>query len=309
MSLLGQIDLNSLLVFDAVADCGGFTAAAERLGIAKAKVSLQVNRLERQLGVSLFHRTTRKVALSDAGRLLQAECGPLLHGIQEAIDLLGQQQPGELTGTLRLATSVDHAVLSLAPALAHFAALHPALQIDLRTSDQVVDLVSEGIDVAIRLGWLRDSSLRAVKLGEFGQHLVASPEYLARAGRPKHPEDLAQREWIALTLLPTPLTWKFTSRKSETCTVQVKSRLRVDSPGALRAILRQGAGLSVLDQYSAEEGEKTGELVRLLPQWSLPRAGIYAVYPPGRHVPAKVRDFVAFYREFLLHGASASRLR
>lgn len=301
MSLLGQIDLNSLLVFDAVAESGGFTAAADRLGIAKAKVSIQVARLERQLGVSLFHRTTRQVVLTDAGRVLHAECQPLLRGLQEAVDQVGQDthQAAGLSGTLRLSTSVDHAVLSLAPALARFAALHPALQIDLRTGDRVVDLVAEGIDLSIRLGWLRDSSLRAVKLGEFEQHLVASPEYLRCAGLPQQPEDLAQREWLALTLLPTPLTWEFTSRANEVRTVQMKSRIRVDSPGALRSMLRHGAGISVLDQYSAEEGVKTGYLVRVLPDWTLPRAGIYAVYPPGRHVAARVRSFIAFYREFL----------
>ncbi|HZW22525.1 LysR family transcriptional regulator [Noviherbaspirillum sp.] len=297
MSLLNQVDLNSLVVFAAVVECGGFTAAADRLGVAKAKVSVQVARLEAKLGTALFVRTTRKVSLTDAGRRLHEECKPLLHGLQEAIDQVGHDE-GMLAGTLRLTTSVDHAVQSLARAAAEFAARHPALQIDLRTGDRVVDLVEEGIDLAIRLGWLRDSSLRAVKLGEFEQHLVASPAYLARAGRPKQPEDLAAHDWVALMLLPTPFTWKF-SRRGETRTVQVKSRIRVDSPGALRTMLRQGAGVSVLDQYSVQDDLKSGALVRLLPDWSLPRAGIHAVYPPGRHVPPRVRQFIDFYRAWL----------
>jgi DNA-binding transcriptional LysR family regulator len=297
MSLLNQIDLNSLVVFDAVVEAGGFTAAAERLGVAKAKVSIQIGRLEVKLGTTLFVRTTRKVSLTDAGRTLHDECKPLLLGIQDAIDQVGHEKGGKgvLTGTLRLTTSVDHAVQSLAAAVAEFAAQHPALQIDLRTGDRVVDLVGEGIDLAIRLGWLRDSSLRAVKLGDFEQYLVASPDYLKRAGRPKQPGDLANHDWAALTLLPTPFTWKF-SRRGETRTVQVKSRLRVDSPGALRAMLGQGAGISVLDQHSVSDDLKTGKLVKLLPDWSLPRAGIYAVYPPGRHVPPRVRQFIDFYR-------------
>jgi DNA-binding transcriptional LysR family regulator len=190
-------------------------------------------------------------------------------------------------------------VLSLAPAVAAFSARHPALQIDLRTGDRVADLVGEGIDLAIRLGWLRDSSLRATRLGEFDQYVVASPAYLKRAGRPKRPEDLAAHEWLALMLLPTPFTWKFTALSGETQTVHVKSRIRVDSPGALRAMLRHGAGISVLDQYSAEEGMKAGYLVRLLPDWALLRGGIHAVYPPGRHVAPKVRSFIAFYRDWL----------
>lgn len=297
MSLLGQIDLNSLVVFDAVVEAGGFTAAAERLGVAKAKVSIQVARLEARLGTTLFVRTTRQVSLTDAGRLLHEECKPLLLGIQDAIDHVGHEK-GVLTGTLRLTTSVDHAVQTLAAAVAAFSAQHPALQIDLRTGDRVADLVGEGIDLAIRLGWLRDSSLRAVKLGEFEQYVVASPAYLKRAGRPKAPEDLAGHEWIALTLMPTPFTWKF-SRRGESRSVGVKARVRVDSPGALRAMLKQGAGMSVLDQFSAEAELKAGSLVRLLPDWALPRAGIHAVYPPGRHVPPRVRRFIDFYREWL----------
>jgi len=298
MALPAQLDLNALSVFDAVVDAGSFTAAADRLGIAKAKVSIQVARLEAALGAALFARTTRRVTLTDAGRALHAECHPLLHGIMAAIDQVGAGT-AELSGVLRLSTSVDHAVQSLAGAAALFAARHPQLQIDLRTSDRVVDLVGEGIDLSIRLGWLRDSSLRALKLGEFEQYLVASPAYVRRTGRLSHPQELGGREWVALTLLPTPLTWQFTAPDGATQTAHVKARIRVDAPGALAAMLRHGAGISVLDQYSAEENIAAGKLVRLLPHWRLPPGGIYAVYPPGRHVSARVRAFIDFYREFL----------
>ncbi|HCY62167.1 MAG TPA: LysR family transcriptional regulator [Oxalobacteraceae bacterium] len=298
MALPGQIDLNALLLFDAVVEAGSFTAAADRLGIAKAKVSIQVARLEALLGTALLVRTTRRVTLTDAGRALHAECHPLLHGIRKAVDQAGARTT-ELSGALRLSTSVDHAVQALAGAAAQFAARHPRLQIDLRTSDRVVDLVSEGIDLSIRLGWLRDSSQRAVKLGEFEQYLVASPGYVKRLGWPGHPQELSKLEWVALTLLPTPLTWQFRAHDGVTHTAHVKARIRVDSPGALAALLRQGAGISVLDQYSAQENIAAGKLVRLLPDWRLPAGGIYAVYPPGRHVSAKVRAFIDFYRDFL----------
>lgn len=301
MSLLGQIDLNSLLIFDAVVESGSFTAAAERLGIAKAKVSILISRLEQAIGATLFHRTTRRVSLTDAGRELHAQCRPLLDGLEHAVAQAGQEsaQPAQLSGMLRITAAVDQAVLSVAPAMARFAQLHPSLQFDLRAGDTVADLVDEGIDLAIRYGWLRDSSLRAVKLGEFSQMVVASPQYLERHGRPRRPEDLTDCEWIALSLLPTPLTWKFTSRSGETRSVQVKSRMRVNSPAALRALLREGAGVSVLAQQSAEEGIRDGYLVRLLPQWSLPQGGIYAVVPPGRLMPARVRAFIDFYRAYL----------
>lgn len=298
MTLSGHVDLNSLVVFAAVVEAGGFTAAAERLGVAKAKVSIQVSRLEARLGTALFTRTTRQVTLTDAGQALYSECLPLLRSLQEAVDRVGTER-AELTGTLRLSTTVDHAVQSLAPAVAKFAALHPKLQIELRTSDRMADLVREGIDLAIRFGWLRDSSLRAVKLGAFEQYVVASPDYLGRAGQPRHPEDLANHQWLALTLLPAPLTWEFTSKEGKTQTVLMNARIRVDSTAALRALIRQGAGISVLDQYSAHQEVKAGHLVHLLKEWSLPRGGIHAVYPLGRHVSAKVRAFIDFYREYL----------
>lgn len=296
MTAADRIDLNSLLVFGAVAEAGGFTAAAERLGVAKAKVSIQIRRLEAQLGTTLLTRTTRQVTLTEAGRALHEQCQPLLRGLREALDQVGTGG-APLAGTLRISTTVDYAVQSLAPLIARFAALHPDLQIDLRTGDRIVDLVGEGIDLSIRLGWLRDSSQRAVKLGEFDQYVVASPAYLRRAGRPTRPQDLAGHEWIALTLLPTPLTWRFAASSGDVQAVQVKSRLRVDSPGALRSMLRAGAGISVLDQYSAQPELDAGHLVRVLGPWTLPRGGVYAVYPPGRHVPPKVRAFLAFFQD------------
>lgn len=298
MALPGKIDLNDLLVFEAVADAGGFTAAARRLDVATAKISVEIGRLESRLGVALFNRTTRKVVLTDAGQALLEECRPLLLGLGDAIERAGAGKE-ELTGLLRISSTVDHAMLSLAPALAEFARLHPRLTIDLRTNDRVVNLVEEGIDASIRMGWLRDSSLRAVKLGEFAQYVVASPAYMANFSVPRTPDDLLALDWVALTLLPKPLSWQFSSVEGEVRAIQVKSRLRVDSPGVLRTVVVHQGGVSVMDQLNAEEGIKAGELVRLLPGWELPRGGIYAVFAPGRQIPAKVRVFIEFYRKYL----------
>lgn len=298
MSLPGKIDLNDLLVFEAVAEAGGFTAAADRLGVATAKVSVEIGRLESRLGTALFSRTTRKVVMTDAGQALYEECGPLLRQLTEAVDRAGAGTD-QLAGTLRISATVDHATLSLAPALAEFARHHPRLDIDLRTSDRVVDLMEAGIDLGIRLGWLRDSSQRAIRLGEFEQYVVASPEYLRHVRMPAAPEELASLDWVALTLLPAPFTWRFSSVTGETRTVQVKARVRVDSPGVLRALLQQHMGISVLDQFNAQTGISQGRLVRLLPEWSLPSGGIHAVCPPGRQIPAKVGSFIDFYRRYL----------
>ncbi|NMG46355.1 LysR family transcriptional regulator [Aromatoleum toluvorans] len=298
MGLSDRIDLNGLVIFAALAEAGGFTAAADRLGIAKAKVSTEISRLEAQLGISLVSRTTRRVALTEAGHTLYAECVPRLRGIEEALTQLGSPA-AELSGTLRIGCTVDHAVQALGRVVAEFAAQHPRLHIDLRTSDQVVDLVEEGLDVSFRMGWLRDSSLRAVKLADFAQYIVAAPDYLARAGLPQRPEELARHEWVALTLLPTPLTWTFTNADGESCSVRTRSHLRADSAAALRALLEGGAGISALDQFSAKPAIDSGRLVRVLPDWSPSGGGLYAVYAPGRHQPARVRKFVDFYRNRL----------
>lgn len=298
MALADEIDLNSLLIFAAVAEAGGFTAAADRLGTSKARVSLAIGRLESRLGATLFSRTTRRVTLTEAGEALQARCVPLLREARAVLAEVAAGEGAELTGTLRLTASVDLATQSLAGVVAAFSARHPCLQIELRTSDRVVDLVREGLDLGLRMGWLRDSTLRATRLGGFDQYVVSSPAYLARHPLPAVPEDLARHAWVALTLLPTPLTWTF-ARAGEACSVRMNALLRTDSAATLRALLRDGAGVSVLDQLSAEAGIASGELVRLLPEWQLPRGGIYAVHPPGRHVPAKVRAFIGFCRGML----------
>lgn len=290
-------DLNLLWMFAAVAESGGFTAAAERLGVAKAKVSLAVSRLEADLGLALFSRTTRRVALTDAGQALYEQCVPGLRSVQEGLALAAG--PALLGGTLRIGAATDYSAHHLAPAVAAFAKVHPQLQIDLRTSDRVVDMLKEGIDVSLRLGWLRDSSLRARRLGTFEQFVVASPAYLKQAPPVRQPADLAQHDWVALALLPTPLTWKFTSPRGQVRSVRVNSRLRTDSASSLRALLLSGCGISVLDAFTCAQALRSGQLVRVLPAWQLPRGGVHAVFPPGKHLPGKVTAFVDFYADWL----------
>lgn len=298
MSQLDRIDLNSLHTFDAVAEAGSFTAAAERMGVAKARVSVQIARLERELGVSLFTRTTRQVVLTDAGRNLHAQCEPLLRGLSDALAQAGSDQ-NELSGMLRMSSTAQQATQSIIPALLAFCALHPRLQVDLRTSDYVADMVAEGIDLSFRMGWLRDSSQRAVRLGDFKQYVVAAPSYLARHPVGERPEELARHAWIALSLMRAPLTWTFTGADGVEVTVQMNSRMQVDSPGTLLAMAKGGAGVTVLEGMTIKAALADGSLATVLPGWTLPTGGMYAVLPPGRLVPAKVRAFIDFYKEYL----------
>lgn len=277
-------------------EAGGFTAAAERLGLSKAKVSFAVARLEQQVGASLFTRTTRRVSLTQTGRALHERCAQPLAAI---LDSLSEVHEGKqaLAGTLRVACTSDHLAQGLGSAIVEFMRVHPFVQVDLLASDQVSHPVEAGIDLAFRVGWLRDSSQRAVRLGDFGQVVTTSPAYLRRLDREiVHPEQLIALDWVALSLLDATLTWTFTAPDDTSCTVRMRSRLRVDSARALRALVEDGAGVAVLDSLSAEASLQEGRLVRLLPQWQLPGGGIHAVYPPGRIVSPLAKAFVEFYR-------------
>ena len=289
-------ELKRLAVFVAVAESGGFTAAAERLGTTKAMVSAQVRQLEAELGAMLFTRTTRKVMLTEAGQQLHGECTPLLQELEAALDRIGSGA-GELRGTLRVTAAHDYLAGALSPRLARFAELHPALHLDLVATDEVLDLVGEGIDVAIRGGSLPDSSLRATLLEEFEQCVCAAPSYLAAHGIPRQPQDLAAHRWVALSLLRSPLTWTFSGRKGARHTVRMQAVARSNAPGTVQALVREGLGLSILPSFAARQDLEQGRLVRLLGDWSLPRPGIHAVYPASRHVPAKVRALVDFLRQ------------
>jgi DNA-binding transcriptional LysR family regulator len=293
--------LDPLVIFAAVAETGGFTAAAERLGLTKAAVSLRVRQLESRLAVDLFTRTTRRVQLTDAGRQLYEASAASLHNLDEALAGVSAARD-TLTGTLRITAPVEYAASTLAPALARFAAAHPQLRIEVHTSDRVLDLVAEGIHVALRLGHLRSSSARATRLAGFAQWVVAAPSYLRGNPAPRRPADLADLDWVSLSLMRTPLTWHFSAARGQKESVRMRSRLQVDSSSTLRALLEQGAGVSVLDHPSVTPLVRDGRLVRLLPQWTLPEGGVYAVFPPGRHVPAAARAFVESYRKTLHAG-------
>ncbi len=294
-------DLNLLRAFLAVADARSFTAAAERLHIARPQVSLQIRRLENVLGSTLFHRTTRTVTLTDAGQRLFEEGAPLMQGLEQVLQHAGSRGSG-LRGRLRVSAPVEYAVQVMSPVVAEFAVRHPEVSLELVVSDKVQDLVGEGIDVSIRVGWLRNSSARVAKLGEFGQAVLASPEYLARCPRPEAPEDLAHHRWIALTLLPAPLTWSFTNGTKD-ITVRMAPKLRTDSAVALRALLLNGAGVSVGSLLHLESDIRSGALVRLLPEWTLPKGGVYAVYPPGTAIAPAARAFVELLKGEMLRRA------
>lgn len=293
-----NISLDRLKAFLAVVEAGGFTAAAQRLRMGKNALSQQVAKLEKDLGVSLFTRTTRLVVPTDAGRQLHQACLPLLHELQTTLETLGETR---LSGPLRITAPADYAESVLCPALAEFGRLHPQLRIELITDSRVLDLVAERVDLAVRLGWPRDSSLRAVKVGEFELAIVTAPTYAARTGTPQHPRDLAQHSWIALSVLRHPSSWRFVDQQGEQCSVRMRTHFSANTVEGMLALVRCGAGVSVATDFSIARDLQRGTLMRILADWRLPRAGIYLVWPSAPLESAKVRALVDFLRSWLAH--------
>lgn len=299
---LATPDLNSLQLVQRLQQAGSFTAAAEQLGCSKATLSLQVKTLEQQLGVALFRRTTRQLNLTSAGEQLLQSCLPILDELQNALQNL-QSSDKILQGKLVLSAPEDYTNRILAPAVVAFMAQHPALEVEFRSSDQVKDLIKEGIDLAIRAGWLKDSNQTARKLGSFEQWLLATPAYLEKAGTPQQPRDLTHHNFIAFTPLSQPQQWTFSHTNPVTGAKQhvaqyLQAPLKTSSTHTITALMLAGAGLGILPDYSARELVSSGQLVRLLPDWTLPQAGIYAVYPPGRFRPTRVTAFVDFLQQY-----------
>ncbi|WP_137938412.1 LysR family transcriptional regulator [Chitinivorax sp. B] len=291
-------DLNRLSMFIAVAQAGGFTAAAERMGVAKSMVSQQVGQLELELGVTLFARTTRRVTLTESGEALLGLSEPLLQGLQDAVASMGSGA-AELSGRLKLTAPADYAGQILAPVLAQFALQHPRVQLEILATDQQVDLVAEGVDLAIRMGTLSDSSLRATKLGQFEQVPVAAPGLLARVGVPNQPAMLAELPWLALTALRAPLSWRFTDPTGAETLVRLRAVLKANSTTILMEMARAGLGGAILPDYMVMGDLAIGRLCRLVPDQQLPAGGTYAVYPTTRQPPAKVRSLIDFLRQHM----------
>lgn len=302
MPVASSVNLNRLAAFAAVVESGSFTAAAEKLGLTKAMVSQHVSRLEKELGIGLLTRTTRKVTPTETGAAFYADCAQVLQELEAAIARVGggSEVP---SGTLRLTTPEDYGSAVVVPALAGFMHRFPAVKVEFVATDQVVDLVAGRFDLAIRTGWLRDSSLRATKLGGFDQVVAVAPAYLKKFGAPRRPEELVKHRWIALTLLRSALTWTFSAKDGRTQTVRVSSTVSTNSTASLRAFMREGVGISILPQYMLDADIRDGRLVRLLAGWSLPQGGVHAVYPNARYTSAKVRAFVDFLRSLLVKQA------
>ena len=276
-------DLSDIATFVEVVDSGSLSRAALRLGLSKSMVSRRLSRLEAELGMPLLARSTRGLSLTEAGADFRPHAERLVAEMQAARDALSHT--GEATGRLRLSAPISFGHTHLAAVLAELALRHPRLEIATSYSDRVVDLVGDGFDAAIRLGELRDSSLVARRISPVRSALVASPAYLARAGTPESPEELARHE----TIPHGDATWRF-QRKGRTVTIRPRGRFMADSGTAELAAVLAGLGVSLMPGFLAGPSLAGGELVQLLPDWEVPVVGLYVVRPPPADpVPNKLK--------------------
>jgi DNA-binding transcriptional LysR family regulator len=290
------MNLNRLAYFAAVVETGSFTRAAERLGITKAVVSQQVAQLERELRTSLLARTTRRVEPTEAGRMLHARCVMILREAEDAFDELAQAT-AEPTGTLRITAPNDYGTATVVSVITAFTARYPDCRVELRLSDETLDLLSGNIDMAIRVGWLADSSLQARRIGSFRQLLVGSTAFVDRIAAASSPKDLAKLPFVANMALREPLLWRFSRGDSDRQAVRLQAIMAMDTTPAVLAAVRAGGGLSVLPDFLVTDDLAAGRLIHVLPEWQLPSGGIYTVYPAARFRPPKVTAFVGMLTE------------
>lgn len=279
--------LPRLAMFSAVVDAGGFAAAGRVLGVTRAAVSKSVRQLESDLGVRLLQRTTRRCTPTEAGRLVYPRARELVEAADAAV-LAGRSLSAEPVGALVVAAPMGIAEHLVAPVLPEFLARHGAVQVELRVSDRSVDLVADGVDVAIRAGRLPDSALRARKLTELDLQLVAAPGYLG-ARVVETPADLDGHHWVVFAPLPErmPLT-----RGQERHTIRMGGSVVTDSGAAMARLVQAGAGLGLLPDFYAAPGLASGALVRLLPDYRVPAGGVYALHGFEGNPPLKVRAFI-----------------
>jgi DNA-binding transcriptional LysR family regulator len=285
---------DEISAFAAVADARSFTQGARRLGVSSAQVSKLVARLENRLGARLLNRTTRDVSLTDTGRAYLERARGLLEDF-EALEGSVRDQSGP-RGLLKVSAPVSFGASQLTPALLDFAAAYPEVSLDVSSTDRMVNLVEEGFDVGVRIGQLADSSVIARKLAAVRLVTCASPEYLARAGTPATPDDLAQHEAIIDTNAHDPLLWSY-GAPSDRHEVRVHGRLRFGGADACVAAARRGLGVTLTPAFAAADDLRSGRLIPLLCAFEPPLIHVHAVYPHARHLAAKVRVFVDFLAE------------
>lgn len=288
-----EFDLNEMAIFVRVVESGSFTGAAKALGLPKSTVSRKITQLEERLGVRLIQRTTRSLSLTDTGTAYHAHCARILSEIEEANTAVTQMQ-NTPTGTLRITAPVLFGSTVLSGLIAEYMDLHPQVNIELVLSDQIIDLVQEGIDVAFRVGQLEDSSLIGRYLGDVKAMVCASPDYIAKFGKPNHPNEINDHQVLSSSGWNQ---WALKGPEEQEINVNIKPRLKVNDLSSLYTLTLSGAGIAALPVLIAASAIKSKNLVPILCDWPFEAHPIHTLYASNRHLSAKVRSFVDFVIE------------
>ncbi len=282
----------AMTTFIRVVDTGSFSAAARQMNVGQPAVSKIVAQLEERLGVRLLTRTTRGLSPTEAGqRFYDHACRSLVEA--DEADLAARGAGKGLTGQLRISAATTFARLHVVPKLPAFLAEHPELNLEVILDDRVIDMVREGIDVSLRMGALPDSTATARKLATGRRSVLATPAYLARAGTPQTPAELAGHEAVVYTHYDTPV-WTFQGAAGGEASVAVGGRLRVSAAEGVRAAVLADIGLTVASDWMFTPELASGAVVRVLENWALPPLDLWALFPTGRLASTKARSFAEF---------------
>jgi len=277
----------------AVVESGSFIAAGERLGVAKSMVSRRISQLESHLGSRLLHRTTRRLSLTEAGRNFYQRAVQILAELDEAEQSVAAET-SELRGAIKLAAPITFGLRHLAGAITDFLDIHPAIELNLDLNDRNINLIEEGFDLAVRIGELQDSTLVARRLGISRAVTCASRVYLDRHGEPAHPGGLRRHTGLQYSNLGYRQHWQYETPKGETVFGQPQIRIRANNGEALACAAVAGLGITTGPTFILGGYLREGSLVSILNDYRRPAVGIYALYPPGRMLPRRIRVFSDF---------------
>lgn len=287
----------AMRVFCSVIEAGSFVAAAEQTGLSTTAVSRLVAQLEAQLNVRLLNRTTRRMNPTDEGFAYFERCTQLLADLEEAeASVAGEARRPR--GRLRLTAPIALATLRLAPAFADFSVAYPEVTLDVVLSDNVADFAEEGLDLAIRVGRVGSDNLVARHIGETELLVAAAPDYLTRKGIPSHPDDLTHHDCLTYTYASIGNQWTFLDAAGQTTVTRIGGPINANNGMLLAEIAAAGGGIVLAPCFILRPLIDTGRLMRVLPDWIMPRLPIHAVYPTRRHLSARVQAMTAFLTDW-----------
>ena len=295
------MDLSVLQTFIEVMRQGSFAVVARERNIDPSSVSRSISGLEKELGVRLFQRTTRQLAPTEAGITYFNRIEPLMEEMQQAVELITADRP---KGTLRVTASVSFGIKCIVPLLAEFEAMYPDLSIDLLLTDSRLDLVTERVDLAIRLGKLKDSTLIAQKLMSTKYAVCASPNYLRKHGQLQHPENITQHNCLLFPFAGFRSHWIFRNRQKKSIKIPVKGRTVISNAIALQQCAIAGMGLALLPHWLINKELESGILTKVLPNYDVTatdfQTSAWLVYPSKSYIPLKVRVFIDFLKKNII---------